>query len=92
MSQLPPYDSQGYRTYYLNDSRTRWIRVDKFGNKDKVTLKTKSGKLVTRTCQYYVRQLGAAHIAGDTPSLVDKIKITYCGNTMFVTASTVLED
>ena len=34
-----------YSTYYLNNTGSRWVRLDRFGNKDKITLETKSGKL-----------------------------------------------
>ena len=34
-------------------SPTRNVRVDVEGRKDHITLKTKNGSLVTRTCQYH---------------------------------------
>lgn len=37
------------QTLYLNNSGSRWITFDSNGNKSKLTLKTESGKEVTRT-------------------------------------------
>jgi len=39
-------------TYYLNNSGSRWVKLTN-GQKDKITLKTVSGKDVTRTVIYY---------------------------------------
>jgi len=39
-------------TYYLNNSGSRWVNLTN-GQKDKITLKTVSGKDVTRTVIYY---------------------------------------
>jgi hypothetical protein len=70
-----------YNTFYLNNTGSRWIQIDRFGNKDKITLETKSGKLITRTCQFY-EQFGNFAI----------IQITYKGKRMMVFPDTVLED
>lgn len=39
-------------TFYLNNSGSRWV-VFINGEKEKITLETKSGKKVTRTAIYY---------------------------------------
>ena len=70
-----------YNTYYLNNTGSRWVLLDRFGNKDKITLTTQSGKLVTRTCQFY-EQFGN----------YATIQITYKGKRRMVFADTVLED
>jgi hypothetical protein len=70
-----------YNTFYLNNTGSRWVRMDRFGNKDKITLETKSGKLVTRTCQFYKSFGNFA-----------TIQITYKGKRMMVFPDTVLED
>jgi hypothetical protein len=70
-----------YRTYFLNDNKTRWINVDNVGKKDTITLKTESGRLETRTCQYW---------SNFTSGI--KAKITYKRKVYFVTEDTVLED
>jgi hypothetical protein len=70
-----------YNTFYLNNTGSRWVNIDRFGNKDKITLETKSGKLITRTCQFY-EQFGN----------FATIQITYKGKRMMVFADTVLED
>jgi hypothetical protein len=70
-----------YNTFYLNNTGSRWVRMDRFGNKDKITLETKSGKLVTRTCQFY-KSFGSSATT----------QITYKGKRMMVFPDTVLED
>ena len=70
-----------YTTYYLNNTGSRWVNLDKFGNKDKITLKTETGKLITRTCQFH-EQFG---------NFV-RTQITYKGQRMFVFSDTTLED
>lgn len=76
-------DGRGFKTYYLNNTGSRWVNMDDFGNKQLVTLETKSGKLITRTVQFYeafglfVRPM---------------MQITYKGKRMKVFADTVLED
>jgi hypothetical protein len=77
-----------YRTFYLNDKKSRWINVDTYGNKDKIVLSTTSGKLITRTCQYW----GKFFLGDDAKSIVLKTKITYKGKIYFVTPNTILED
>ena len=63
----------------VND--TRWCYLDQFGRKDHITLKTESGKLITRTAQYY--QIVAGEI---------KIYITYKGDGLLVTEDYILDD
>jgi hypothetical protein len=55
--------------------------MDRFGNKSKVTLRTNSGQLVTRTVQFY-RQVGSKV----------EMQITYKGERRFVTEDTILGD
>jgi len=59
----------------------RWCYLDQYGRKDHVTLKTESGKLITRTAQYY-------QIVNDEV----KIYITYKGVGILVTEDYVLDD
>lgn len=70
-----------FKTFYLNNRGDRWIEVDEFGTKKLVTLFTKSGKLITRTIQFY-EQFGN----------FARMQITYKGERMFVFADTILED
>ena len=62
-------------------NNTRWCYLDQYGRKDHVTLKTESGKLITRTAQYY-------QIVNDEV----KIYITYKGDGILVTEDYVLDD
>jgi major membrane immunogen (membrane-anchored lipoprotein) len=70
-----------HKTYYLNNRGSRWVNLDKNGNKDKITLETKSGKLITRTAQFH-EQFGNSVTT----------MITYKGKRMMVFADTKLED
>jgi hypothetical protein len=70
-----------YNTFYLNNTGSRWVNIDRFGNKDKIILETKSGRLITRTCQFY-EQFGN----------FATVQITYKGKRMMVFPDTVLED
>jgi len=76
-----------YRRFYLNDSKSRWIHVDKVGKKDTIVLHTRSGRLETRTCQYWGKFTVDAK-----GTIVERCKITYKGRTFFVNKDTVLED
>ena len=67
---------------YLNRLQTRWIYVDEFGVKDKITLSTRNNRLETRTCQYWFK---------DEKGNI-KCKIQYHGKVLFVTKDTILED
>lgn len=69
------------KTYYLNNTGSRWVNLDNFGNKDKITLETVTGKLVTRTCQFWEQWGNFA-----------KCQITYKGKRRMVFTNTVLED
>ena len=60
---------------------TRWCYLDQYGRKDHVTLTTETGKLITRTAQYY-------QIVNDEI----KIYITYKGDGILVTEDYVLDD
>ena len=70
-----------FKTYHLNNSGSRWVNMDKDGNKEKITLTTNSGKLITRTAQFY-EQFGN----------FARIMITYKGKRRFVLVDTILED
>ena len=59
----------------------RWFYVDIYARKNYFTLKTMSGKIITRTAQYY-QQVG--HDV--------RICITYKGKTRLVSKNEVLED
>lgn len=41
------------KTYYLNNSGSRWVSYDAIGNKVKQTFETKSGKFITRTVIFF---------------------------------------
>jgi major membrane immunogen (membrane-anchored lipoprotein) len=75
------FTNSHYATYYLNNRGSRWVNLDKNGNKDKITLKTKSGKLITRTAQFH-------ESFGNFATTM----ITYKGKRMMVFADTKLED
>ena len=66
--------------YYLNNSGHRWV-VYQDGKKEKITLETKSGELVTRSVNYY-EQLGNWATAN----------ISYKGKRINVFMDTLLED
>jgi hypothetical protein len=51
-----------------------YFKHDSLGNKDKITLKTESGKLITRTCQHWRIFSGSTH----------KAYITYKGESFYV--------
>lgn len=70
-----------FKTFYLNNRGDRWIEVDEYGNKKLITLKTKSGKLITRTIQFY-----------ESFGNFARMQITYKGKRMFVFSDTILED
>ena len=40
-------------TYYLNKYGSRWIVCDRDGTRERVTLETKSGKIVERAALFY---------------------------------------
>lgn len=73
-----------FKRYFLNPEHTRWVNMDDFGTKDKIVLKTTSGRLETRTCQYWATYIGSDNIP--------KAKITYKGKRFFVTLDTILVD
>lgn len=70
-----------YTKYLLAGSNSCWVMMDRFGNKSKVTLRTNSGQLITRTVQFY-RQAGNQV----------EMQITYKGDRVFVNEFTILED
>lgn len=76
-----------YTKVFVDVKQKRWVMLDTFGNKDTITLKTVSGKLITRTCQYW----GMFFIPAKRTT-APKCKISYKGKYMFVTIDTVLED
>jgi hypothetical protein len=76
-----------YSKVYVDKKEKRWINVDRFGNKDTITLKTVSGKLITRTCQYW-QMFFIPHLRESKP----KCKVSYKGQYMFVNEDTILED
>lgn len=39
-------------TYYLNNNGSRWVNYTN-GKKDKISLQTTTGKIITRTAIYY---------------------------------------
>ena len=76
-----------YKKVFVDEKQNRWVYLDDLGNKDTITLFTKSGKLITRTCQYY-----SNFYIHSSDSLVEKVKISYKGRYYFVTKDTILED
>lgn len=73
MQQLHPVKALNYKQIIINDTPFRYVKLDCYGNKDKIVLKTKSGKYITRTCLYYESQEG-----------ITKIRITYKGKPVFI--------
>jgi len=67
-------------TYYLNNRGSRWV-VYENGKKSTITLKTKSGRSITRTVIYY-------YSLGNFGGAV----ISYKGLKIPVLADTILED
>jgi len=80
-------NSNIYTKVYVDKKEKRWINVDRFGAKDTITLRTESGKLITRTCQYW-QMFFIPNLRESRP----KCKISYKGRYMFVKEDTVLED
>jgi hypothetical protein len=70
-----------FQTFYLNNTGSRWVNLDSFGNKELITLTTESGKLITRTAQFF-----------ETFGNFVRIQITYKGVRRMVFADTILED
>ena len=68
-------------TYYLNNSGSRWVHIDSQGNKDKISLLTKSGKVIARVVNYW-SSFGNFATAN----------ISYKGKKIDVFADQVLED
>lgn len=73
-----------YTTYYLNNSGSRWVNLDRFGNKDKITLiaRDEAGKEteILRTCQFW-ESFGNFAVC----------QISYKGKRIKVFADTILE-
>jgi hypothetical protein len=44
-------DNNKYTQVWL--TKTRWVNMDRFGNKDKITISTSKGQLLTRTVQFW---------------------------------------
>lgn len=67
-------------TFYLNNSGSRWVNLTD-GKRDSITLKTKSGKEVTRQVEFWSSfgNFGTA-------------RISYKGKRIDVFGDTVLED
>jgi hypothetical protein len=78
---------RGMQKIFLNTIKTRWCNIDSNGDRDKIHLYTKSGKLVTRTAQYWEEFTSLV-----TGEKYRKCKITYKGKILFVSETTVLED
>jgi len=70
-----------YTTYYLNNSGSRWVNIDSEGKKEKLKLKTKSGKTIERTAQFW-QSFGNFATA----------RIGYKGKKLDVFSDTILED
>jgi hypothetical protein len=67
-------------TYYLNNSGSRWIILTN-GKKEKITLKTESGKEITRTAIFYESFGNFASVC-----------ISYKGKKINVLTDTILKD
>lgn len=74
-------EGREFKTYYLNNSGSRWVNLDSFGNKELITLTTESGKLITRTAQFF-----------ESFGNFVRIQITYKGIRRYVFSDTILED
>lgn len=68
-------------TLYLNNTGHRWIILDEFGKRKKITLETKSGKAITRSVNYW-EAFGNFATAN----------ISYRGKRINVFADSILED
>ena len=68
-------------TYYLNNSGSRWVTMNREGNHDRISLLTKTGKVITRAVKYW-EAFGNFAIA----------RISYKGKMIDVFTDTVLED
>lgn len=66
---------------YLNNTGHRWILLDDFGKREKITLETKSGKQITRSVNYW-ESFGNFATAN----------ISYKGKRINVFADSILED
>jgi hypothetical protein len=67
-------------TYYLNNSGSRWVNLTN-GKKDKITLKTESGKEITRTAIFFESFGNFASVC-----------ISYKGKKINVLTDTILKD
>jgi hypothetical protein len=67
-------------TLYLNNSGHKWVNLTN-GKKDKIVLKTRSGKLITRTVIYY-----------ESFGNFATCRISYKGKKISVFLDTLLED
>lgn len=67
-------------TYYLNNTGHRWVNFVN-GKKEQITLKTKSGKEVTRTAIYYEAFGNFAAVC-----------VSYCGKRITVLTDSLLDD
>ena len=70
-----------YKAFFVDSAHKRWVMLDRYGNKAKITLRTTTGRQVTRTCQFYTEIQGEEYI-----------QITYKGERMLITRETVLKD
>jgi len=66
--------------YYLNNNGSRWIVLNN-GKKEKITLKTESGKEVTRTAIFYESFGNFASVC-----------ISYKGKKINILTDTILKD
>ena len=76
-----------FKKVFVDKKEKRWVYLDEFGNKSTITLKTVSGKLIARTCQYW-----SMFFIPTLRTTRPKCKISYKGRYIFVTEDTVLED
>jgi hypothetical protein len=67
-------------TYYLNNSGSRWVNLTN-GKKEKITLKTESGKEITRTAIFFESFGNFASVC-----------ISYKGKKINVLTDTILKD
>jgi hypothetical protein len=77
-----------FKVLFLDDEKTRYIRYNQWGDRDKVTLQTTSGKLVTRTAQHWL----CSGLPETVNRKIDEVYITYRGHSFYVTKSTILQD
>jgi hypothetical protein len=75
-------EGKTFKSVWLNDEQQRYFKHDEWGNRDKITLTTMSGKYITRTVQHWIITQSGEHRA----------YITYNSRSFYANVFTVLID